>query len=134
MATPTEAVAILNKLAKELASRQPDVDMLSKAYTGEHRLAFASDDFRDFFAGRYSKFSDNWCGIVADAPHERLEITGIRLKDAQGGDASLWDSWIENDADQLSDLAMLDAVIAKRAFALVWADADGRPTITWEHP
>ena len=134
MTTPAEAVAILNKLVEELRNRQKDVETLSNAYAGEHKLTFASDDFRDFFAKRYADFSDNWCGIVADAPHERLEVTGIRLKGAEGGDDGLWDVWRENDADQLSDLAMLDAIIAKRAFALVWADDDDKPRITWEHP
>lgn len=134
MATPTEAVAILNKLVEELRKRQTDVERFDAAYRGEHKLHYASDDFREFFADRFSKFSDNWCGIVADAPHERLEITGIRLKGEQGGDDDLWDAWIENDADQLSDLAMLDAIISKRAFALVWADENEAPRITWEHP
>jgi len=134
LATPAEAVTILNKLAAELSKRQTDVDELDKAYRGEFRLHYASDDFREFFADRYRLFSDNWCGIVADAPHERLEITGIRLKGDESGDAGLWDAWRENDADAFSDLAMLDAIVAKRSFALVWGDADDTPTITWEHP
>src|SRR5688572_19640700 len=90
LATLDEAVSILDRLAKELAKRRPDVDELDNAYRGEHKLRFASDDFRDYFADRYNKFSDNWCGIVADAPHERLEITGIRLDGNDKGDASLW--------------------------------------------
>lgn len=134
MATSEQAVAILNKLAEELRKRQPDVDLLDKAYRGEQKLTFASDDFREYFGSRYQKFSDNWCGIVGDAPHERLEITGIRLKGDTDGDGDLWDTWRENDADALSDLAMLDAIIAKRAFALVWGNEDDEARITWEHP
>jgi len=134
MATPAEAVAILNKLADELRKRQSDVEALDQAYRGEHKLKFASEDFREYFGSRYRDFSDNWCGIVADAPHERLEITGIRLKGDDKGDEDLWDVWRQNDADALSDLAMLDAIISKRAFALVWGNEDGEPRITWEHP
>lgn len=134
MATPDEAVSILNKLVDELRRRQDDVETFDKAYRGDFKLHYASDDFRDFFADRFAKFSDNWCGIVADAPHERLQQTGIRLKGEEGGDGALWDVWLENDADALSDLAMLDAIIAKRAFALVWGNDDGEPRITWEHP
>jgi hypothetical protein len=134
MTTPAEAVAILNRLADELSKRQSDVETFDKAYRGEFRLHYASDDFRDFFADRFSRFSDNWCGIVADAPHERLEVTGIRLKGAERGDSVLWDTWRENDADALSDLAFLDAIIAKRSYALVWGDEDGNPRVTWEHP
>lgn len=134
MATLEQALSILERLANELRNRQTDIADLDKAYRGEHRLTFASDDFREYFGTRYAKFSDNWCGIVADAPHERLEVTGIRLKGDDNGDDDLWDSWRENDADAYSDLAMLDAIISKRAFALVWGTEDGDPRITWEHP
>lgn len=140
MATAEQAVSILNKLAEELRKRQSDsadgfgVETLSRAYDGTFRLQFASDNFREYFADRYHKFSDNWCGIVADAPHERLEPIGIRLKGDEKGDDALWETWRENDADALCDLALLDAIIAKRSYALVWGDEDDNPRITWEHP
>ena len=134
MATLEQALSILDKLATELCNRQTDIEALDGAYRGDHKLTFASEDFRDYFGSRYAKFSDNWCGIVADAPHERLEVTGIRLKGDDNGDDDLWDSWRDNDADAFSDLAMLDAIISKRAFALVWGTKDGDPRITWEHP
>lgn len=140
MATPEQAAGILNKLVEELRTRQRDgsksvgINTLDKAYRGEFKLKFASEDFRDFHADRYSDFADNWCGIVADAPHERLEPIGIRLKGEESGDDSLFGTWRENDADALCDLAMLDAIIAKRAFALVWGTTDDKAVITWEHP
>lgn len=134
MASPEQAARTLNVLLDELQKRQADVDELDRAYRGEFRLKFASDDFRDFFSERYRDFSDNWCGIVADAPHERLEITGIRLPGQRDGDEALFADWRRTDSDALSDLAFLDAVIAKRAFALVWGDSNGDPVVTWEHP
>ena len=134
MPLPSEAAETLNALLEELEKRRHDVDELSNAYQGRRALAFASDSFREFFDRRYEKFSDNWCGIVADAPHERLEITGIRLPGEQDGDEELFADWRRTDSDALSDLAFLDAVIAKRAFALVWGDEDDEPVVTWEHP
>lgn len=140
MATAEQAVSILNKLAEELRLRQGDsrnsygVRTLTQAYDGEFKLHYASKDFSDYFADRYSNFSDNWCGIVADAPHERLEPVGIRLKGDEKGDSVLWDTWREQDADALCDLALLDAIIAKRSYALVWGDENDEPQITWEHP
>lgn len=137
MATAEQAVSILNKLAEELRRRQNDdgssygVDTLMRAYEGDFKLHYASSDFREYFADRYTRFSDNWCGIVADAPHERLEPIGIRLKGDEKGDDALWNHWRDQDADALCDLALLDAIIAKRSYALVWGD-DAR--ITWEHP
>lgn len=140
MVTPEKATQILNKLVDELRRRQEDrdndygVETLEKAYRGEFKLNFATADFKEFHADRYKDFADNWCGIVADAPVERLEPIGIRLAGEETGDASLWGTWIDNDADALSDLAFLDAIIGKRAFALVWATKDGDARITWEHP
>jgi hypothetical protein len=136
MATKQEALKLLGQLTDELQKRQADIRLYDEYYRGEHKLAFASDQFRGFFAGRYEKFSDNWCGVVADAPTERLRLIGIRPKGGgkKAGD-KLWSTWLENEADALSDMAFVDAVIAKRAFANVWADPDTQePTIRWEHP
>jgi len=130
--TPDEAAATMERLATELDRRRPSIDTLDKAYRGDQKLQFASDNFRDYFESRYDRFSDNWCAVVADAPHERLEITGIRL--GNDDDADLFDAWRRTDADQQSDLGMLDAIIAARSFALVWGDTDGRPVVTFEHP
>lgn len=132
MLTPDQAAETLERLATELDRRRTNIETLDAAYRGVHKLQFASEDFRDFFADRYSRFSDNWCAVVADAPHERLEITGIRL--GQDDDKALFDSWRRTDADQQSDLAMLDAIIAGRSYALVWGSQDGQPIITFEHP
>lgn len=134
MVQPSEAAKTLNALLAELDKRRHDIEELSNAYQGKRALAFASENFRDYFENRYERFSDNWCGIVADAPHERLDITGIRLPGEQDGDDELFADWRRNDADALSDLAFLDAIIAKRAFALVWGDEDDEPIVTWEHP
>ena len=130
--TPDQAAVTLERLATELDRRRSRIEELDNAYRGEYKLTFASEDFREFFADRYTRFSDNWTAVVADAPHERLEITGIRLGNTD--DADLFDTWRRTDADQQSDLAMLDAIITGRSFALVWGDRDDRPTITFEHP
>jgi hypothetical protein len=141
MVTPEKATEILNKLVDELRKRQQDdgshnygVETLEKAYRGEFKLKYATKDFDDFHGHRYKGHSDNWTGIVGDAPHERLEPIGIRLRGKDTGDDGLWNTWIDNDADALCDLAMLDAIIAKRAFALVWGNNAGDAKITWEHP
>jgi hypothetical protein len=139
--TAEQAVVVLNKLVDELGRRQNDsggnaygVDTLTQAYNGEFKLRYASDSFKEYFAGRYTNFSDNWCGIVGDAPHERLEPIGIRLRGDNKGDEGLWSSWVDNDADALCDLALLDAIVAKRSFAQVWADKNDSPVVSWGHP
>lgn len=134
MVDAATAASTLETLLTELDKRRPDVTDLMEAYDGNHPLQFASENFKDFFAGRYERFSDNWCGVVADAPHERLEITGFRLPGQRDGDEELFADWRSTGSDALSDLAFLDAIIGKRAYALVWGNSDDEPVVTWEHP
>lgn len=142
LATAEQAVGTLNRLCDELQRRRRDgnesyrygVDTLEAAYNGDHKLQFASDNFRDYFADRYTHFTDNWCGIVADAPHERLNPIGIQVGNGKTAGNKLWDSWLRNDADAMCDLALLDALVAKRSYALVWGTPDDESRITFEHP
>lgn len=136
MATLPQALSTLDALVSELTGRIDEVELHDEYYRGEHKLAYASDEFREYFAKRYRDFSDNWCQVVADAPVERLEPTGIRLPDQDTADQDLWRVWRANEADATADLAFLDAIIGRRAFALVWGNVDDEatPRITFEHP
>lgn len=137
MATRQEALAHLTRLTDDLRARQPDVLLFDEYYRGlRSKLKYASDQFRDYFARRYQGFSDNWTQVVADAPHERLKVTGIRPagSGSRETDMELWEDWKRNEADYESGKAFLEATIGKRAYALVWGDEDDSPVITWEHP
>jgi len=136
MATAEEAIETLNRLSDLLRLRLPDIKKFDDYYRGEHSLRFASEEFKKSFAVQYKGFSDNWCGVVAEAPTERLEPVGIRPRGSEDskGDLDLWDVWLDSESDAMCDQAFLDAVISKRSFAIVWADSDDQPQITWEHP
>ena len=136
-----EAIRTLGALLGELRNRQSEIREREEYYEGARgKLVFASEEFAKYFAERYTNFSDNWCGVVADAPTERLEVTGFRLGDGQGGrgevDRETWRVWRDNDADYYSDQAFLEAIINGRAYVLVWGDDNNpdTPVITWEHP
>lgn len=130
------ALKLLDSLTNELSDRISEVDRNDEYYRGEHPLAFASDEFREYFSQRYQGFSDNWCQVVADAPVERLEPTGVRLPGETLADSDLWRVWRANEADATCDLAFLDSIISRRSFALVWGNPDDEdtPSITFEHP
>lgn len=133
MATAQQATKWIDTLGEDLRRRLPEAQRYDDYYRGDHTLKFASDEFQSYFSKRYAKFSDNWTQTVADAPTERLEVIGIRPFDSgRTGDDELWSVWMDNEADSLSDLAWLDAIVAKRTYALVWGDNPTR--ITWEHP
>jgi len=133
------AAAITNDLSDTVALRTTSANRARDYYEGRQRLKFASKSFSDYFADRYRDFADNWCLPVADAPTERLVPIGIRPGQAGDGqtpraDADLWRVWLANDADAGVGLALLDAIIARRSYALVWGnDTDpDTPEITFE--
>lgn len=138
----TQALDLAKKMAKRLQSRRSDVQQLDMYYAGEQKLKFATDEWAKAHAQRYKDFSDNWCGVVADSPAERVHVTGFRL----GGDLDestpmetaerlLWGDWQANDLDAQSAEGLLEAFIAARSFVIVWGDpATDEPVITWEHP
>jgi hypothetical protein len=134
VASPVEMV---NKLYEKLQRRSTDIATRDAYYAGEQSLKFASDKFREFHQHRYTGWSDNWCGVVANSPSERLEVVGFRTDKEAGQSAlerTLWDTWLRNDMEAQSSQGFLESLIAGRSFVTVWGDPDGQPTISWEHP
>jgi hypothetical protein len=68
---------------------------------------------------------------VIDVPRQRLRPTGFRFGDGPG-DADAWAIWQRNSLDAGTLLLHTEALVAGRAYAIVWADGAGRPRITPE--
>lgn len=132
--TLAAAQALCESMHAELMTRYPQAQLLTRAYEGYQPLRFASPEFRDYFAKRYDKFSDNWVQVVADSPVERLTVNGIQPSGAERADDDLWRVWQENALDADSQLGFLGAVTTSRSFVLVWGDPDepDTPTVTFE--
>ena len=127
-----QAIALVNTLELELNNRAARVDEADDYYRGRHRLMFASEEFRDYFAERYHDFADNWVPVVADAPVERLTVTGFQV-DGQPDDAA-WKIWQRNNLECDSQLGFLASVLAAHSYVLVWGDPDdpATPCVTFE--
>lgn len=130
---PTEAKSWIYKLSTELVARRPDIADFNEYYRGEQPLKFASPEWRKHHRDRYAGFSDNWCGVVANAPNERLRVLDIRMGD-KTLEKQFAEDWLRNDMDAQSSAGFLQSIIAKRSFVLVWPNEDGDPEYTWEHP
>ncbi|WP_157253201.1 phage portal protein [Nonomuraea typhae] len=128
------AVALLNRLADELRRREPETTKRLDYYKGEHKLCYASPEFRDYFADRFKGFSDNWTAPVAAAPAERMNVLGIRLPGQQETDAELSEAWRLADCERGSSEAFVVMMAAARAYCLVWGTEDDEPRVTWERP
>lgn len=136
--TLQEATAKVAKLYRQLAGRRSSIQELDRYYKGEQPLAYASREWKDFHKGRFGSFSDNWCGVVANSPSERLRVNGFRLGDdndpISDDERGLVRAWDLNDMDAQSSQGFLQSIIAKRSAVLVWGDDDDQPILTWEHP
>lgn len=140
MATEAQqALQWVNKLYEVLTKRRPHVAKYHKYFEGDQPLAYASDQWRDFHADRYKDFSDNWCGVVARSPVDRLRIDGIRIgedpSEMDPAERMLWDDWQRNEMATQSKQGFLESTIAKRSAVLVWGDrTTDEPVATWEKP
>lgn len=128
-----EAQQLVNTLESELTIRASWADKADDYYRGRHPLRFASEEFREYFAARYSDFSDNWVPVVADAPVERLTVQGFIPYEGEF-DSEAWRVWQVNNMDTDSQLGFLGAVTGARSYVLVWGDPDDpdTPCVTCE--
>lgn len=136
--TPQQALTKVDELYTRLALRRPEIDSYDRAFRGEHRLVFASDEWARQHHDRYKNFSDNWCGVVGSAPGERTELFGFRLgsdSDVVSDDEKvLWRDWEINEGPAQASQGFLTTTIAKRSYVMVWGDDNDEPVMTWEHP
>lgn len=136
MATEQQALALVGLLENELNLRRSEIQRNDRYYQGHHPLKYASAEFVKYHGERYRDFSDNWVQIVADAPIERLTVTGFKVAGEEEADSDLWNIWQTNGLDCDSQLGFLSAVIGARCFVLIWGDPDDddTPIVTFEDP
>lgn len=131
----TTALRTVNRLHKVISDRRSDVTTMDEYYEGKQPLVFASREWADWHKDRYAGFSDNWCGVVADALNERLAVVGLRVGDERTDEErDLWTAWERNEMGAQSSQGFLESIVAKRSAVTVWGDANDEPVMTWEHP
>lgn len=130
--TADQAKVKANTLYQRLTPRAEEARELRGFYKGNQPLVFASDQWKQHHKDRYKNFSDNWCGVVANSPAERLGVIGFTIDGAsKRNQTALWDEWLRNEQDSISSQGFLEAIVARRGFAHVWGDSQGNPIITW---
>lgn len=116
MATPLQT---LRELDKRLRKRRQLTDLFERYYAGNHRLAYATEKYRDAFGDLFGAFADNWCGVIADTPNERLEVEGFMLGDSPDAANAAWDVWDDNDMKEQASVAQLGAIKCGVSYVLV---------------
>lgn len=124
---------LTERIYTRLNNRRPDVEKAENYYEGKQPLSFATEEWQEANAARYSGFSDNWCGTIVNSEAERLAPIGVTGLDR--GDAKLlWDQLQYNEFDMQFSQGVITTLAAKRTFVIVWGDRDDEPIVTFEHP
>jgi hypothetical protein len=136
--TAEQALQVVDRLYKQLTQRRPEIRRLEAYESGEHPLRLGTEEWSRDHAKRFQGWSDNWCGVVAQAPGERRAMDGFRVGEdddvISAEEKELIRQWNLNEMPSQASQGFLTARVAKRSAVLVWGDGDGNPVITWEHP
>lgn len=131
-----------DRLAKRLDAQVARVDRLEAYFDGDHPLpqppaGLTEEVFREAlraFTTLARMGVTNWVRMIARAPAERLAVTGFRFGESLAGDDVAWGIWQRNHLDADSRLAHDTSLALSTSYVTVWADQDGQPQITPEHP
>lgn len=92
-------------------------------YYGRHRLAFATEKFRNAFGSLFRAFADNLCPAVVDAFANKTLVTGF--------DGSLatpaWQLWTDAKLAQRAGELHTEAFMSGDSYLVIWPDETGRP-------
>lgn len=127
------ARGLTERIYTRLNAGRPETDKAENYYDGKQPLTFATKEWQEANAARYSGFSDNWCATVVNAEAERLTPIGITNLPKRGA-GLIWDHLQYNEFDMQFSQGVITTLAAKRTFAIVWGDRNGEPIVTWEHP
>lgn len=133
--------SLRDTLLERLSERAAKVKRNEDYYLGDHPVPTPPERLSpEAYAEAHRAYSNlaklgitNWVKLVADAPAERLAVTGFRFGDEHKADPEAWLIWQRNHLDADSALAHDNALQTGQSFALVWADANGKAVITPEH-
>ena len=124
--------ALAKTLNEKLNERGPGLRVYDQYYAGEQPASFLAKDARNALSNALSQMSVNFPKLLVSSLAERLKVTGFRVDGEL--DTGLWASWRRNRLRDATAQAHVDALVYGSSFAIVWADAQGRATVTVESP
>jgi hypothetical protein len=135
MPTPEQ---LRDKLIDKLGAQARRHARFDDYYTGEHPLPDSPPGARSEYLRLMRLSRSNWMELVVDAVAERLVVDGVRFGNQPTADVDIWQTiWQPNALDAEHGDVHTEALIGGVAAVMVWpntVEANGRPTITTEHP
>ena len=138
------------RLLKALEGQAKEIERYQKYYDGHHPVPEPPKSLNSFDVFReacraYNSLArmgvTNFTRLVADAPANRLKVTGFRFSDRTEGDQAAgesrddqaWAIWQRSHLDADQGLVHTTALSTGQSYALIWGDGN-QATITVEHP
>lgn len=122
MTTPDPRQRILAGLLTRIDNVEPTLNRLDRYYDGRQPLNFLAPTVRAQVGNRLTSLVINWPRVIADSVQRRTYVEGFRVGDSGAVDSELARLWQENDLDEASQLAQLDALVHGSAFLMVWGN------------
>src|SRR4051794_14863398 len=126
------SVDLLARLTNRLDQQVSETARYVRYIEGRPNLAFASSKYRTAFGSTLSALSVNWPRLVVDSLVERMSVNGFHTSASSTGDPDAWNIWQASNLDADAAILTAEAMIHGQAFAIVWPNADGFPTISVE--
>lgn len=122
----------LQRLTLKLLRNADYCQRMENWYGGNHPLPLASATNSDLFRAFQEMAQTNYLVKVVDAVADRLEVTGIRMRD-DDTDEMAWDIWQRSQFDSMHNQLITSSLVNSSAYISVWPGADGKPVMAAEH-
>ncbi len=112
-----------------IRARVLDYGLANDYYEGRHRLAFATEKFRNAFGSLLKAFADNLCPAIVDTVADRLQVTGFAAEDDQSVGEAAAVLWRVNRMDRRAGEAQTEALKCGDSYVIVWPDQNNVPRL-----
>lgn len=116
---------LFDRLVAKIDEKAAQHSRLVAYYTGSQPLTHLAPEIRANLNNRLTTVSSNIPRLLVDALAERLRITGFT-------DPRVWPHWSRAGMATWSGTCHRESLMLGDAYALVWADKAGRPTVSVE--
>lgn len=124
----------LDRAYKVLNAKLSDYNNLWDYYDGDQPLMYTAKRMRDlFYKLDMATFVENWCAVVIDAANDRINLSSVSVKDAQGN-SKIEEIWSAKEvALEASDVHEAAQVIGE-AYIIIWPDQNEKVDIYYNDP
>ena len=124
----------LGYLGIKLEASRNNLHTLDQYYYGTNPVAFLTQDEQDQLQDKIKWLSVNYCKLITDQYRTKVAVSGFRVGDSITPDPQMSEIWRRNNMVTNHNLMLRDLFALGRSYLSVWADGNGKATITCESP